>query len=44
MMKSLEYFLDRRKLKLNVEKSKTMDFKKGGGKEKTRAGIEKVKG
>ena len=34
MMKRLEHFLDRRKLNLNVAKSKTMVFKKGGGKEK----------
>ena len=33
-MKRLEHFLDRRKLILNVAKSKTMVFKKGGGKEK----------
>ena len=34
MMKRLEYFLGRRKLNLNVEKSMTMVFKKGGRKEK----------
>ena len=34
MMKRLEHFLDRRRLNLNVAKSKTMVFKKGGGKEK----------
>ena len=33
-MKRLEHFLGRRKLNLNVEKSKAMIFKKGGGKEK----------
>ena len=33
-MKRLEHFLDRRKLNLNVENSKAMVFKKGGGKEK----------
>ena len=35
MMKRLEHFLDRRKLNLNVEKSKVIIFKKGGEKEKT---------
>ena len=34
MMKRPEHFLDRRKLNLNVEKSETMVFKEGGGKEK----------
>ena len=34
MMKRLEHFLGRRKLNLNVKKSKTMVFKKGGEKEK----------
>ena len=34
MMKKLEHFLDRRKLNLNVEKCKTMVFKKRGGKQK----------
>ena len=43
-MKRLEYFIDGRKLNLNVEKSKTMAFKKGGRKEKTRSRNEKVKG
>ena len=33
-MKRLEHFLDGGKLNQNVEKSKTMVFKKGGGKEK----------
>ena len=44
LMKRLEHFLDRRKLNLNIEKSKTMFFKKGGRKEKTRTGNGKVKG
>ena len=44
MMKRLEHFLDRRKLNLNVEKFKTMVFKKGLGKEKTRTRNGKVKG
>ena len=35
MMKRLEHFLDRRKLNLNVEKSKVMVFKKGEEKKKT---------
>ena len=43
--KRLELILDGRKLNLNVEKSKTMVFEKGGGgKEKTRTGNGKVKG
>ena len=34
MIKRLGHFLDRRKLNLNVESPRLLDFKKGGGREK----------
>ena len=44
IVKRLEHFIDRRKLNLNVKKSKATVFKKGGGEEKKRTGNGKVKG